>query len=232
MTTLQENYNYKKFKTKYYVFDNFIGPKIGEKAIDFDSYNLDGELVKLSDFKGKPIVLETGSVTCPIYSHNVNPMVELSNKYPDVTFLLLYIREAHPGNKISQHRDMNEKMVRAKSLLKTDQDTRTILVDDLEGTAHKLYSAFPNFGYVIDSDFIVRYKSEWNAPTSIEEVLIGLENNVFVDPLPNPKIGSMSSNIKVLKRGGWIAIIDFFPRLPKLIVGRIKLKRKWKKIRS
>ena len=61
------SYNYNTFDAGLYTLDAFIGPKVGEKAVDFTAGTLDGRTVKLSDFFGKPIILETGSFTCPQY---------------------------------------------------------------------------------------------------------------------------------------------------------------------
>lgn len=71
--TTDSQYNYKNFKTKYYEMDPFISvaPRVGECAKDFTALGLDGKPIKLSDFKGKRIILETGSVTCPMFGDNI-----------------------------------------------------------------------------------------------------------------------------------------------------------------
>ncbi len=217
------NYNYNRFQGKYYNFDKFDGPEVGEMAIDFEAYDLDGNRVKLSDYKGRTIVLETGSVTCPIYSNNVERMQQLREEFPDVEFILLYVREAHPGNKIGNHETLEDKISMAKMLGDVDGENRTILVDTLSGDAHNIYTAFPNFVYVIDSDFIVRYRVEWNDPEAVRQVLLDPKAN----PVPSPGKGGIIRNIRVLRRGGINAIFHFLPVLPRLMRSRKKLRKRW-----
>ncbi len=52
-------YNYRHFKPKYYMFEEFSGPRPGQKALDFSARTLEGKTVHLSEFFNKPIVLET-----------------------------------------------------------------------------------------------------------------------------------------------------------------------------
>ena len=60
------DYNYKRFRPSNYDYGNFAGPKPGEEILDFTLRSLDGKEAKLTDFKGQWVVLETGSLTCPM----------------------------------------------------------------------------------------------------------------------------------------------------------------------
>ena len=60
-------YNYKRFKTSNYEYEKFPGPKAGDPMLDFSMSCLDGTIVNLADYKGKWVVIETGSLTCPMY---------------------------------------------------------------------------------------------------------------------------------------------------------------------
>lgn len=43
-------------------------PRIGEQALDFELKTPEGKTVKLSDlYAEKPVVLEFGCITCPVY---------------------------------------------------------------------------------------------------------------------------------------------------------------------
>lgn len=140
-TKMDSQYNYDKFRAGPYNFDNFPGPKVGEAALDFTASTLDGRSVNLSDFRGKVVVLETGSIICPQYVHRINPMNELARQYPDIVFLLLYVREAHPGKQIGEHHSFEEKMDCAQRLVASDNEQRLVIVDDLQGSAHALTAA-------------------------------------------------------------------------------------------
>jgi hypothetical protein len=132
-------YNYKHFNAKDYDLEAFPGPAAGEEAVDFNATTLDGKPVKLSEFKGKVIVLETGSITCPQYVSNIPAMNQLAEKYPDVVSLVLYVREAHPGSKTSAHRTLDEKTVWAHKATVEDDEGRIVLVDALDGKGHLAY---------------------------------------------------------------------------------------------
>ena len=58
--SLVKKYNYQHFNVSDYDFKNFKGPKAGERFVDFKATTLEGEIVSLSDYLDKPIVLETG----------------------------------------------------------------------------------------------------------------------------------------------------------------------------
>src|SRR6516225_6466466 len=66
------------------------GPAIGQPASAFELMDLDGNVVRLSDFRGRPVVLEFGSYTCPIFSDRVPDMERLAREHPEATFLVIY----------------------------------------------------------------------------------------------------------------------------------------------
>ena len=72
---------------------------------------------------------------------------EYANK--GFVFLFLYTREAHPGENFPAHRNIEQKLAHARAFKDRLQIERPILVDDLVGTAHKLYGMLPNMTYII-----------------------------------------------------------------------------------
>lgn len=216
--TDEANYNYTHFKATYYDFKNFVGPKAGEMYFDFKAKTLDGKEVSLSNFLDKPIVLDTGSITCPMYAHSKSPMLELQEEYPNIHFLLLYVREAHPGGRTNSITSMKEKMANAKAMLKLYKEKRTILIDDLEGTAHRLYGAMPNMTYVIDTDGTVKFRTNWTNVEALKKVLAKIElghiENQDYYPVVKP---SIFTAIRTLMVGGFRAFYEFLFNLPQLI---------------
>jgi hypothetical protein len=89
------------------------GPKPGAKAPDFELRSLDGKKVRLSDFAGeKNVVLTFGSATCPFTAASVRGLNELYEDYAgsdEVAFLFMYVREAHPGERIPAHQSDEDK---------------------------------------------------------------------------------------------------------------------------
>ena len=154
-------YRNPRFKVKDYDWDVFVGPAAGEPAPDFTVMDFDDQKIKLSDFRGKWVVLETGSATCSQYSKNINMMENFSKEYPDVEFLLIYVREAHPGERMNQHVTVDDKSTAARCLPARYGEKRRILIDTLEGDMHRAYGAMPNLVYIINPDGIVHYRCDW-----------------------------------------------------------------------
>ncbi|MDH5401180.1 MAG: redoxin domain-containing protein [Candidatus Heimdallarchaeota archaeon] len=225
------DYQYKNFRLEYFTFQNPGGPEIGEYAPDFQVSTLDGKHIKLSDFKGKKVILEAGSYTCPLYVNNIKPMNKLADEFPDFIFLVLYVREAHPGEKQPYPINIREKQLYASKVKLKDKENRLILIDDISGTTHKLYSVLPNWAYVIGEDQKIIYRAEWNNPKSIKNVLQGIIIDRHVYPVPRMRIPMLPRLLKVLYRGGFVSMKDFFPTIPKLIISRKKLNKELNKQR-
>ncbi|GAA0873785.1 hypothetical protein GCM10009118_01930 [Wandonia haliotis] len=211
-------YNYKHFKATDYDFTNFKGPKPGEKYVDFKATTLDGKTVRLSDYLNQPVVLDTGSITCPMYANSKTSMIVLQKKYPTIHFLLLYVREAHPGSRTNGVTSFQEKMVNAKSTLKLYNERRTVLVDDLEGTAHQLYGAMPNMTYLIGTDGIIKFRANWTNIEALEKAIVNPTEH-FVEkqdfyPVTKPPISVV---LRTLMVGGFRALYEFLISLPQLI---------------
>ena len=121
-------YNNPRFKVKQYDFEVFLGPAAGEKIEDFTLTDLNtGDDVKLSDFEGKWVVIETASSTCSMYTKNITIMEEVVKEFPDVEFLCVYVREAHPGERLGPHRSMDDKKAAANLLAPRYGEFRRIL---------------------------------------------------------------------------------------------------------
>ena len=165
------SYNYERFESAHYDLGNFRGPAVGTKAVDFAATTLDGQAVQLSSFFCRTIVLEMGSVTCPLFQTRRDGMESLARAYPDVQFLVLYVREAHPGQNVPQHQSEADKRGCARGLKDDFGESRTILIDDLAGAAHKIYGEFPNSVFVIAGDQTIVFRSDWNDVAAVRKVL-------------------------------------------------------------
>jgi hypothetical protein len=123
-----ESYNYQHFHVRYYNMLNSTYPKAGERAPDFTAYTTEGNPVRLSDFRGQVVVLETGSISCPMYVKDVIEMNDIAKKFPDIKFLVLYVREAHPGGNIPAHKTLEDKIECARALPEQEGEQRQILL--------------------------------------------------------------------------------------------------------
>lgn len=75
------------------------GAKVGQPAPDFTLQDLDGKQVKLSDYKGKTVVLEWFNPGCPYVrnAHTVGPLVDAAKKAKDRGLVWLAINSGAPG---------------------------------------------------------------------------------------------------------------------------------------
>src|SRR5947207_8570816 len=131
----------------------FGGPEPGERAPDFKAQTLEGETLRLSDYRDKKnVLLVLGSATCPMVAGSIRGVNELYDKFrgDDVEFLFIYVREAHPGEKLPAHRSMRDKIRAAESLRDEEEMEMPVVVDDTRGSIHRKYSRLPNPAFLID----------------------------------------------------------------------------------
>lgn len=207
---MTSGYNYPRFHVRYYDFNRFFGPKPGER------FPLE-ELAR-PDLGGQWVLLETASLTCPMYARHLAGMDELQARYPDVNFLALYVREAHPGERVPQHKTLAEKRGRAQAARRLLGEKRPILVDSLEGALHRRLGSYPNMLYLIRPDGIIAYRSDWAEPEEIEAVLkIRTPRLLFPRDRVRVQIPSPLIVFRVLFLGGWLAVLDFIKGFPALL---------------
>lgn len=219
-----KNYNYQKFANKEYDLVHSSGISSGEFIQDFSFLTLDGETKKLSDFTDKPIILETGSLSCGMFAGQSKAMNKLATENKDFHFLLLYVREAHPGKLINAHINFEQKCELANRLKTEDEiENRTIIIDDINGTVHSILGALPNMVFIIDTNRQIIFKDEWNNAKTLQNAIHQfrkakkpIEQKWTMLPLPN-----ISVEYKIFKRAGWDAGIDFIKALPKLIYSHL-----------
>lgn len=90
-------YNYDAFSPDNYNLASAGGPEVGDKAPDFALETHDGQTRQLMGFEGECMVLELGSMTCPLFLTRQDSMEKIAQDYPNVDHAILYVREAHPG---------------------------------------------------------------------------------------------------------------------------------------
>ena len=218
-----ETYNYTRFKMSNYELGYFPGPKAGEQVdYGYTLTDLSGNVVNLEDYKGKWLVIESGSLTCPMYVKNVKPFAKLKDKYPDVEWLVVYVREAHPGEKARPATSIDEKIGYATRTRDDYKEARPIAVDTVDGKWHHDWGLLPNTVYVINPEGKVIYRADWSFPNRVDLVL---QNRDEVDP--NEHIAIIGAapwiTIPVTLKGGWVALYDILIIFPKVYYEHIKL---------
>jgi len=199
------------------------GPKPGDRAPGFELRSLDGEKISLSDFEGeKNVVLTFGSATCPFAAASIHGMNDLYDDYAeDVQFLFVYVREAHPGERMPAHRSIDDKRHAASHFGEEEEIEMPILIDELDGHVHRKYGKMPNSTYVIDKTGRVAFRSLWTKPSVIEEALDELlslqqsrgdDEHAIVhegESRAMPMTYAILNSHRALERGGQKAIREF-----------------------
>jgi hypothetical protein len=217
------DYNYEHFTLADRTLDRLEGPQTGDQAPDFVATCLDGTQVRLSEYRGRFVVLEVGSASCPMYERGIVRMNALAYRFPEVAFLVLYTREAHPGENLGPHRSMADKLGAARLLTEADREGRTVLVDDLWGSAHRLYGEMPNTVHIVDPNGEVAFRTMWNDPEVVEAAL----TRVLAGASPaglRPRFRPAPPRIlfRVLRRAGRRALGDFVRAFPKVTWEHLK----------
>jgi peroxiredoxin len=221
-------YNYDRFE-KATLLKDLAGtkfgsaPEPGDKAPDFELRSIDGEKIKLSDFRHeKNVVLTFGSATCPLSAGSIAGLNEIYEEFngEDVQFLYVYVREAHPGENLPAHRSSDDKVAAAELFREEEEIDMPVLVDELNGKVHRKYGSLPNPTFLIDKDGRVSFRAlatrasvvesaidellERQKERGVEHVVVGGGEDAMVPP-----VKSMLHAHRALERGGSKAIEDF-----------------------
>lgn len=99
-------------------------------------------------------------------------MDDLADRYADrgVTSVFVYTREAHPAENYREHTSMELKRSHARALRDQCKVRRRILLDDLDGTAHRGYGVLPNMTWIAARGMLI-YKASWTVAADIEDAL-------------------------------------------------------------
>lgn len=215
------DYNYTSFSTDDYEFDTEDGPAVGQKAPDFTLTNSIGAQKALLDFPGDFLVLEMGSITCPLFQSRRGIMSPLEQEFPNVSSAILYVREAHPGAQIAAHQNFEDKQACAARLTNDDGETRTVFVDDFEGTAHKAYGSMPNAVFIINKNRCVVFHSDWNNPSATRKALRSLIAGKKITAKSYFRPAKPTAVFHTFSNAGKGSAADFFLGLPNLIWNNI-----------
>lgn len=83
----------------------------------------------------------------------------------------IYTREAHPGEVHPAHTSFDQKLAYAAEFRERFGVARPILVDDLEGTAHRAFGCLPNMTYILNQAHTVLFRANWTDPATIQFAL-------------------------------------------------------------
>jgi peroxiredoxin len=178
----------------------------GMMAPDFELRDLNGKRVTLSSLRGKPVVLEFGSYTCPIFRGKVEAIEKVRRVYGGaVHWVLVYTKEAHAsdegrvsqknvreGIEVPQHASFEQRVASARVCRQALGLKIPILVDDFNNTVSGTYAGFPNRGFVLDADGRIVSRQQWIKPDhvrqALDHILSGGEGPaLIIDPEPTDR---------------------------------------------
>jgi len=132
----------------------FAAAEIGKPAPDFSGTDINGKTVKLSDYKGKIVVIESYNLDCPFCANHfkTGAMQDLQKELTGKEVVWLMVNSVNPNN--SSHRTAEQ----ARAEWGKQNLQATALVDDSSGTIGKLYGmkTTPHM-FVIDKDGTLVY---------------------------------------------------------------------------
>ena len=139
-----------------------LGP--GDPIGAFDLLTTDGERFSSADLEArwKPVLLVFGSRTCPVTEDAGDGLRHLHGIYGDrVRFVMIQVREAHPGRTIGQPKTFGQKLRHAVDLKVHHKLPFEVAVDDIDGTFHRRLGARPNSAYAIDPAGMIVFRAQW-----------------------------------------------------------------------
>ena len=130
----------------------------------FDLELVDGDRLRSADLatSGRPLLLAFGSRTCPVTESSMAGLIDLYERYgKSIRFVMVQVREAHPGASIPQPRTMEQKRTHAMDLRAQSRLPFEVAVDDLEGGLHLTLGSRPNSLFVVSSQGTILLSAQW-----------------------------------------------------------------------
>jgi thiol-disulfide isomerase/thioredoxin len=155
-------------------------PGPGEQIVDFDLATLDGGRFRSQDLsETAPVLLVFGSYTCPVTESAAPGLRRLHARFGDrVRFVMVNVREAHPGANVPQPNKMEEKRAHAVLLRDLHDLPFEVAIDDIAGSLHREMSPKPNSAYLLGGDGSILFRAHWANATralaaALEDVTAG-----------------------------------------------------------
>jgi len=226
-------YRYKRFTTSLLMRDlrfakDAAGP--GDSFPSFELVTTSGDrLVNHDVFGDKPVLVIFGSMTCPMTASAAPSVQELYDEFGDrVEFIMLYVREAHPGENFTQSATIEEKLEYARALKKFYDIQWTVAADNINGDLHRALDPKPNSAYLVNSEGTIVFRSLWAADRvalrqALDAAAAGrVPEREQSEALIGPVTRAMGQVQEVMTRGGPQAVRDLWRAgFPMALAGRV-----------
>jgi thiol-disulfide isomerase/thioredoxin len=209
-------------------------PAPGDRVPAFDLPTVGGGRFRSNDLaETGPALVIFGSSTCPVTDNAAPGLNELYLRFGDrIRFVMVNVREAHPGKAFPQPKTMGAKMAHAERLPDIYGFEFEVAVDDVDGTLHRALSPKPNSACVLGTDGTILFRAQCANDTNALAAALGA---VVAGGSPRPSqsggvatpVLRMFRNIApVLDRSGSGAWMDMWRVAPPLAAIALALKSK------
>lgn len=231
--TNYNDYRYKAFTTKLLLRDmrfHKSAPKAGEPFPEFKLETTDGNVISKQDFiNNKPLLLIFGSLTCPMTASAMPNIKHLHERFGDkVEFVLMNVREAHPGERVPQPENISKKLEHARQLKQLYDVDLTVATDDIDGSLHRTLDPKPNAVFLMSIEGTVLFRSLWVSDgKSLTQALEDLvhdrpQSKTQSQKMFIPVVKAMGHVYEVMQRGGPQAVRDLWlAGFPMALAGRL-----------
>jgi thiol-disulfide isomerase/thioredoxin len=233
LTADTNTYRYQRFTTSLLFRDlrfhkNTAGP--GDVLPPFELVTTGGgRMVNRDVFDDKPVLFIFGSMTCPNTASAAPSVQTLYKQFGDrVRFIMVYVREAHPGEYISQAETIEEKLEHARALKEFYDIEWTVAADNIEGDLHRALDPKPNSAVLMNSAGIILFRSLWTADRdamhqALHAAAAGRAPELKQSSaLIGPVTRAMGQVQAVMERGGPQAVRDLWiAGFPIALAGRV-----------
>jgi hypothetical protein len=202
----------------------------GDSLPPFQIVTTDGDSLENRDvFGDKPVLLIFGSMTCPMTASSAPSVQALYDEFGDrIDFIMLYVREAHPGEHFRQAETIEEKLENARSLKQFYDIRWTVAVDNIDGDLHRALDPKPNAAFLMSNAGEILFRSLWAADRqALHQALAAVAASRALEikqsqALLGPVARAMGQVQEVMERAGPQAVSElWWAGLPMALAGRI-----------
>jgi hypothetical protein len=224
-------YRYENFALHHMLADMRFDPDSpapGDPLPHLDLETIEGERITMEDLD-RPHLFVFGSNTCPMTASAGSALDRLHREFGDhVRFVLVQVREAHPGEHLGQPTSLESKRVHAERLRDFLGIDFTVAVDDLEGSFHTSLDPKPNATYLVGANGEIVFRSMWASDERGLSEALGAAAHGAIPPRQQSRrvVGPMLRSIgyvdQVLRDAGPRATRDLAKSAPPmLLAGRM-----------
>ncbi len=226
-------YRYQRFTSRLLFSDLSFGKQAlgpGDSLPSFELITTSGDCLEIPDvFSEKPVLFIFGSMTCPNTASAAPSVQDLYEEFGKwIEFIMVYVREAHPGEHFPQAETMEEKLEHARALKEFYHIEWTVVADNIDGNLHRALDPKPNSTVLASKRGKILFRSLWAADReplrqALEAVSAGrLPQSTQSAALIGPVARAMGMVQEVMERGGPQAVSDLWRAgFPIALAGRV-----------